>query len=399
MMIDALTLRAEATFSGAKRWMNCPASVALSHGAPDDPDQSWRDEGIAAHAIACNALRYNFPLDGITPLTAPKDEEEKEAAEKMIAAVKVYVDYVRSIAGPGPLVVEERLPALGTSGGIDCYAVRGKTAHLFDYKHGRGVKRRAEGDEQLAGYALLIKEAHPEVTLVVAHMIQPNLPGFFEDTPSITSWTLPWQTIRKWKSDFDDALKEVEQARTIRAGSWCQFCKAMAFCPTYLAMAERAKMEQGTIIIPMDDEDEEGSDSIASGELVLRDYAPAEISRIASLFSMKKFVERWFEKAFSFLLVQLKAGVEVPGFVLGEGRSNRIWTTGMTEEQVGDELLSRGVPQEELYKRSFIRITRAEEFCDISDLTEKPKGKDTIKVAKALPAPKKKRSKKDAVKE
>lgn len=398
MMIDAKTLRAEATFSGAKRWMNCAGSVALSHGAPDDPDQSWRDEGNEAHAIACNALKYNFPLDEIQPLEKPKDEEELEAATKMIAAVKIYVDYVRSIAGPGPLFVEKRLPALGTSGGIDCYAVRGKTAHLFDYKHGRGVKRRAEGDEQLAGYALLIKEAHPEVTIVHAHMIQPNLPGLFEDVPSITSWTLPWQTIRKWKGDFEDALKEVELARQVRAGSWCQFCRAMAFCPTYIAMAERAKMEQATIIIPLDDE-EEDSDVVASGELALRDYAPADINRIASLFSMRKFVERWFEKAFAFLLGQLKAGVEVPGFVLGEGRSNRIWTTGMTEEQVGDELLSRGVPEGELYKQSFIRITRAEEFCDINDLTEKPKGKDTIKVAKALPAPKKKRPKKDAVKE
>jgi len=389
------TLRSEATFSGAKRWLNCPGSVALSRGAPEDPDQSWREEGIAAHAIACNALRYNFPLDDIHPLKTPKTDEEKEDAEKMLRAVKIYVDYVRSMAGPGPLVVEERLSVLGTSGGIDCYAVRNKIAHLFDYKHGRGVKRRAEGDEQLAGYALLIKEAHPEVTLVVAHMIQPNLPGLFEDVPSITSWTLPWQTIRKWKSDFEVGLLKVEEAKEIHAGSWCQFCRAMAFCPAYLAMTERAKADQETIIVPLDDEDEEEP----TGELALRDYAPAEISRIANLFSMRKFVERWFEKAQAFLLAQLKAGIEVPGFLLGEGRSNRIWTTGMTEEQVGDELLVRGVPQEELYKRSFIRITRAEEFCDVSDLTEKPKGKDTIKVAKALPAPKKKRAKKDAVKE
>lgn len=391
-MIDAKTLRAEATFSGAKRWMNCSGSVALCHGLPDEEDQSWRDEGIAAHTVAYNALKFNFPLNAIEPLEKPKTDEEKEAAEKMLAAVRTYVDYARSISGPGPLIVEERLHGLGTSGGIDCYAVRGKIAHLFDYKHGRGVKRRAEGDEQLAGYAVLIKEAHPEITLVSAHMIQPNLPGLFEDVPSITSWALPWQTIRMWRSDFDLALTRVEQARELHAGPWCQFCKAMAGCPTYIAMAERAKMEQGTIIVPVDDEDEEDTGALALREVGL---PLVEIPRIASLFSMRKMVERWFEKAQAYLLAQLKAGIDVPGFMLGEGRSNRIWTTGMTEEQIGDELLSRGVPQAELYKKTFIRITRAEEFCDISDLTEKPKGKDTIKVAKALPAPKKKRGKKE----
>lgn len=361
------TLRAEATFSGAKRWMNCPASVALSRGVPEEEDQSWKDEGNKAHEEARSALENNTPLEEI------KD-----------AAVKVYVDYVRLVAGDGPLVVEKRLSALGTSGGIDCYCLRGRVAHLFDFKYGRGVRRRAEKDAQLAGYAVLIRENHPEVTTVIAHMIQPNLPGEFDDVPSISSWTLPWQTIKRWRNDFSDALDRVERGTEVNAGPWCQsgFCKAVASCPAYLAMVERARHEHKELYIPSDDEDDEDDDDPMGGTgLVLSEPRwPAEIARIASLYGLKKFVTRWFDKAELFLLAQLKAGVDVPGYMLGKKRSNRVWSTQMSEEEIAAELIARGVSEDQAYKpRTLIPLTQAEKLADISGLTEKPEGGDTIK--------------------
>jgi hypothetical protein len=374
-MLDKKTLRAEATFSGAKRWMNCPASVSLCHGIKEEDDQTWRDEGTDSHTVASEALIHKTPLEEI------KD-----------GAAKIYVDYVRTVAGDADLIVEKRLSALGTSGGIDCYCLHGRVAHLFDYKHGRGIKRTAEDDEQLAGYVVLIKEHHPEVTTVVAHIIQPNLSGIFEDVPSITSWTLPWQTIRKWRNDFSEALDRVEDAQEVRAGTWCRtgFCKAVAFCPAYIAMSERAKNDTEVLVLPSNEEPdfEELALVPASSQV------PAEqVKRIARLFSLRKAVEHWFEKAHVFILNQLKEGrvsAEDIGYELAKKRSNRIWTVGMSEEELAEELTKRGLPEDKLYKREFIRLTKAEELIDISGLTEKPEGGDTIRPIKVTPAKKKK---------
>lgn len=377
-MIDAKTLRAEATFSGGKRWMNCPASVALSHGAPEDPDQEWREAGNVAHEQAKIALESNMPLENIN------DE-----------AVRTYVGYIRDIAGEGSLAVEHRLSALGTSGGIDCYCIRGRVAHIFDFKYGVGVRLRAEHNEQLVGYAVCVKEKHPEVTTICCHLIQPRVEGVFDDVPSITSWTLSWQTIRKWRNDFEAALLDVEKAQEIRAGSWCQFCRAIGFCPTYIAMTERAKHDQDQLHLP-ELEGDENNDVFAENELVLHEKAlpPADILRIANLFSMRKMVERWFDKAQGFLLSQLKAGVEVPGYELGKKCSNRIWNPIMSEEELEAELIARGLPAAQVYKpRQIIPLTKAEELIDISGLTEKPEGGDTIKAIKAPAKPRKPRIK------
>ena len=43
--------------SSAKRWLSCPASIALSAGIPEPPESPYAAEGTLAHAVAESKLR------------------------------------------------------------------------------------------------------------------------------------------------------------------------------------------------------------------------------------------------------------------------------------------------------------------------------------------------------
>lgn len=374
-MIEPSLLRAAATGSGAERWLNCPASVSMELHLKEGK-KKYADEGTQAHKAAAAAITKRTPLEEI--------EDD---------AVRLYVGTVRDVAGPGEFIVEERFPLLGSSGGLDCLAPRGKTGFLFDYKHGIGVKLTAHENEQLAFYGVAARERFRELTTIQAWLVQPRVEGLFEDVANISSWTLPYQTLGAWRRTFQEGLLEVEKAAKLSAGPWCRFCKAKGGCPAYVTYSETLLKEQAEFpegLIP------------APGQTWLPDAIP----RVARLLLMKEVAMSHLNKCEEFLLMVAKSSPEMEllvkqhGFEIGRKRSNRKWRhelglplgdqetpfdtpvdepepKPMTEEETAAILRGRGIPDP--YKRKLIPLTAAEELVSVDDLVFKPEGGETLR--------------------
>lgn len=356
-MTDASLLRSHATGSGAERWLNCPASVSMELNLKEEK-KKYADEGTKAHKAASDALTNNTPLEEIS------DD-----------AVKLYVGTVRDIAGPGEFIVEERFPLLGSSGGLDCLAPRGRVGFLFDYKHGVGIKLTAHENEQLAFYAVAARERFRELTTIQAWLIQPRVEGIFDDVANITSWVLPYQTIGAWRRTFEEGLAEVEKASKLSAGPWCRFCKAKGGCPAHVTYSETLVKEQKGL--PMELIPAPGSA-----------WLPDAIPRVARLLLMKDAAIEHLNKCEEFLLSVAKSSPEMEklinehGFELGKKRSNRKWKfvdakDFVTEEETVAKLQERGIADP--YEKKLMPLTRAEELTDIDDLVYKPEGGDKLK--------------------
>lgn len=362
---EGASLRELATGSGAERWMHCPASVALSRYVLSFK-KKWSEEGTESHKIVAKALENGTSIEEVT-------HQDPDAA--------VMVRFVRDTS-PGPYIVEQRIQILGTSGGIDVYDVQGDTAYLYDYKHGMGVELEAFGNFQLLFYALCIRKLHPKIKKVIAYIIQPRVEALF-DAPNITQWVIPYQTLCAAERRFEDGLVEVEEAKKIQAGPWCQFCPARGGCPIFVAQADY--VQEQTALVPFEH------------------YVPTkdQLPRIVKLMTFtEKFLKPWADKAKEWLLSHALEGADVSPFELGTKRTNRVFQVMYTMEEIAEKLKERGV--EDPYKpRQLKGITELEKVANIDDLLHKPEGGPTLKLPKeAKPkamAPKEKKSKKSKI--
>src|SRR5574337_1159389 len=163
--------------SSADRWMNCPASVALSAGIEDTGSDAAR-EGTVAHFLAEQCL--NFKEDAKKYLgtaiahwrnevgdhtiyagapNVPADAFRFTIDARMVEGVQVYLDYVRDLvaATGGELHVEVELPIdhltseEGATGTSDVVILAGKELIVVDLKYGhREVE--AIGNRQMRFY-------------------------------------------------------------------------------------------------------------------------------------------------------------------------------------------------------------------------------------------------------
>ena len=77
--------------SSAKRWLNCPASIALSAGLPEPPESPYAAEGTLAHAVAESKLRM---LSGeITPAQHKAQMEEFRKSEYWCGEMDEATDF------------------------------------------------------------------------------------------------------------------------------------------------------------------------------------------------------------------------------------------------------------------------------------------------------------------
>ncbi len=261
--------------SGSKRWMNCPGSSALiasqlASGEIKESTSRFASEGTVAHEIGeeCLKGKYSQASDTIG--------EEREADgfkftvnEEMVRAVQIYVDYVYEhfINMSDDLIVEQRcsleplgIPGLdgGTSDAIIIDRVN-NILHVFDYKHGAGVKVYAEENEQGMQYglgALMALEQAPgeedfqlDEWKVVVHIIQPRADW---DRPT-SKWEISASDLYEWCNEkLIPAAKAANEpdAPLIPGDSACRWCNAN--CPKLYEMTQ----QQAMIDFDIDDEPE-----------------------------------------------------------------------------------------------------------------------------------------------
>lgn len=369
--------------SSSKRRLACPGSRALESTLPDK-DSPYAIEGTKAHALGEDVLNAYY-LKG-------QDSLVKDAPDDMIDAVRVYTDYVMSLATKDEVdittkfVMVERQFDLswimpGVFGSCDCVVYDPVRKHLdvIDYKHGQGVAVDADWNTQLMMYALgamhqiwLDKVGLTKKAITILDMVE-NVtmtivqPRALYDDEKIKSWSVPTTELLWWgmnilKPGLEATMKVDAPLAT---GDHCKFCKAIAVCPaqlnTALAVA-KTEFAQVEYALPRPDD-------MTADDLI-------KVMEVADMISA------WTGSVFAYIQEQALAGRKFPGYKLVAKKTNRAWKD--VEEA---ELDLCGVLGEGAYEKKLLSVAKAEKAIKaigqsaeviLSNLVEKPVGEPTL---------------------
>ena len=278
-------------------------------------DTRYSAEGTAAHQVLEWCLTNErepeeFPHDtlDVKGFAIPVNDE-------MRVAIDQYLDVVRDIFEPGDtLLIEHQyhLPKIhefyrGTS---DCaiYKPRKKELHVIDYKHGRGVPVRVEGNRQLRHYGLgVAMDLGKPLKRLFVYIIQPR----FEGLDAVQMAEVPVDEL------FDFA---VEERRTVEAslkpdapraaGDHCRFCPGASTCPELRQLALTKAQAEFT-------ED--------PGPITLPDPKSLTPEQRLVVLESADMLKLWLRAVLEQEHANALAGDMLPGMKFVHGRSNRKW--------------------------------------------------------------------------
>ena len=316
------------SFSGSHRWFECPASVRMSKGYPEQSNPA-AERGTAAHALGEFVLRLGFNINdliGVVFNSIPVDH-------KMIDDVSVYTSYVNQQVvkyGVRPLL-EQRvvMTSLGRDdvfGTSDCnFLVPSQgIIEVADYKNGYGIVE-VKDNPQTIGYAIAALDTFDmwdNVHTVKNTIIQPN--GNHVDGP-VRSALYPISVMREWQEKYRRAVALADDKhQKPHAGEWCFYCPAQANC--------RARTERHLTIAYTDVPFEEMS--IGELEVIYREIG-----------STRVFLEKVEERIFNLAL----KGRKLDGFkiVKSYGRASC-----KDEKALVDDAQKIGVMSDQLYRQT-----------------------------------------------
>lgn len=235
--------------SSAKRWMNCPASAAMSlamadyagHNKANSSAES--DEGTMAHEISELLLRLRTEQDeqvkkelkGEARIKIEQAKEKGIYTRDFSDGIKIYGDYILN------LIKEKNISAFEFEKKVDCskyatdcwgtcdfcgYSEKGSALYICDLKFGVGVQVSAFENPQLMIYALGALEKY-KADKISLQIIQPRLsklPGVYE---------ISAKDLKEWGEHI--LIPSAEKALSPGAEfnpslEVCQFCPARNRC-------------------------------------------------------------------------------------------------------------------------------------------------------------------------
>jgi hypothetical protein len=143
---------------------------------------------------------------------------------EMVKSVKLYTQHIYSLGGE--LKVEQKVEHnADLFGTIDAIVEDGRTLHIRDLKYGKGIKVRAEENEQLMVYACMaMDETLLPPAKVTVGIIQPRI------NPEPDVWEISPAELEEFFADrVLPAMKEVDTAEP-NPGDWCRWCPAKGVC-------------------------------------------------------------------------------------------------------------------------------------------------------------------------
>lgn len=250
--------------SSAKIWMKCPASVALSVGAIDAPEE-FAAEGTVAHHIASECLLKGGEPWRFLGETFKQDGYDITVDWEMVTGAWMFLDAIndvtKTMGGDARMMVESRvsLEALGHPelfGKLDCGFVDGAMLHLFDLKYGKGIWVETR-DPQFLYYAaaalLTWGELAAEVSHVTFWVVQPRIDWGPE--PMVRKVVMAVDELDRWVHSelIPAAMKGRAQAGKAPAdmdynpsASTCRFCSAKLRCNKAIDAFEMLAETKGT---------------------------------------------------------------------------------------------------------------------------------------------------------
>lgn len=356
--------------SGASRWLKCPPSARLEDELPDTTSE-FAKEGTVAHEVCEILLRKHLGL--IAKATATENinklKKDKLFSAEMIDHANDYIDYIteKVKSDDAVVLVEEQLDfsqyvpeGFGTG---DCIIIQDGVLTIIDFKYGKGVSVSAEDNPQMMLYALGAVEMFGfiyEFDKVEMCIFQPRIGNISESVETV-------EELIRWGNGviIPAAKLAFEGKGQFCAGDHCRFCKLRNKCK-YLAdyCMETVKDE-------FEDLD---------GKLDKTVLNPKDI---AMIIGRMKTVQSWLKDVENYAINGILEGtLDVPGYKVVEGRSNR---TYKDQDKVAVVLTAKGYPESVLFEKKLLTITAMEKAVGkknfntlLADLIEKPKGKPTI---------------------
>ncbi|MBP3469729.1 MAG: DUF2800 domain-containing protein [Lachnospiraceae bacterium] len=370
--------------SSAKKWIHCTPSARLEDSIPDE-ESPYAAEGTLAHDICDLKLSKLFTDRNMTERTykgrLKKLQENELYSPEMDRYADEYVDYISSIAlsfpTPPSIWIEQKVNYSNWAhegyGFVDCLIIYGTELHVIDFKYGKGIPVKAEGNYQLALYALGAYQEYGflfNIENVHLHIIQPRI-------PNNSSWSTTLKELLVWgeKVVKPAAEKAFKGEGDFRPADYCNgdkenYCKD-GFCKAYGRC--RATMEKNMDLFK--DAWDEKNNSRKLPPLL-------SWEEVGQLLNKAMFLKSWVENLQKISLERIVSGQEVPGWKAIEGRSNR---------KIGDvdsafkELADAGYAEEILYDRKPIALGELERLVSKEDKENilqkyivKPQGAPTL---------------------
>ncbi len=274
--------------SGMERLILCPGSWQLEQAAGDEPESKDAAFGTRMH---------KYMEDG----TLPENDEEREAVEwcrkkETYEAAEIFHKRNVGVQFPEP-IRELRLwdKAQSFSGKVDVLYIYGDAAVIFDYKFGRTPATKATRNAQLAALALLVADNYPEVQVVYAGILQPYLDRW---DVCLVEYGRAHDEFELVRARFKDAMAAArrENPKLKPGEAQCRYCKAASSCPA-VALALRSvvltQFDRWTQLTPEQ----------------RRDW-----------YDMTRFAKKVIEKVEANIKEDMKAGLEIPGLSLTDGK-------------------------------------------------------------------------------
>ncbi len=353
--------------SGAHIWLTCTPAPRLAEKMPDNAGEDAA-AGTLAHSIGELKLRKRF-----TTSRGPKKYQDALAklqadslyAKEMDACTDEYVDAVNTAALGFPelpyVAMEQKVDysqwvpeGFGTS---DALLIGAGILHIFDYKHGKGVKVEAEDNPQMKLYALGAWARYNlfyNISRVRWTIVQPRNGGVSETQELMLEDLLEWaetyvrpraQLAYEGKGDFCP-------------GEHCRFCRAKATC--------RARSDANLAL--------EGFQKALPQLLAASD--------LGAILTRGQDLAAWLSDIEEYCLSFLLDGGEIPGWKAVEGRATRKWTD---QKAAFDAAIAAGQPEAMLYVREPLTLAKVEELMGkksfaaaLQQFVHVPPGKPTL---------------------
>lgn len=358
--------------SASAMWLNCSGSLIPNLLADDDAGYDAA-EGTVAHGVAERWLKTGLrPTELVGTVEVVDEGHEKfeiEITDSMLDHVERYVDWCDEL--PGTHYVEQRVdfsritPIPKQGGTADHIACEPGRMVITDLKFGKGHKVFAKGNTQARLYALgsfyrWDDEYHFETILI--RICQPRLDHFDE-----------WEITREELLQFADYAKEraslawKPDATRTPSPKACEWCKVKKDCSAFAVM--QLELTEGVF----DDLDSEVTDdkkaqlkerledTFSDFKITPRAVETLTTAELATLLPWRKVVENWWKSVEDELEKRLNSGMDVPGYKLVEGRSNRDWA-GDEQDALDNLELMFGLTPEDLYSKKLISPAQLEDL-------------------------------------
>jgi len=276
--------------SGMSRLALCAGSWNLESTLPEQEPNQYMQLGTDVHAVLADQK--------------PFEELSEEGQEIATRCLSDYADMIRQL-DLGTItksIIEERFWFRGPffedkmfSGAIDRIDFFGEDmAVVTDYKTGRTAQRKASENAQLKAYAVLVKNAFPELKTILVSIIQPVAGG---------------TTIAEYnEEDLAAAKKEIfgilhassfPNAPRNPSADACKWCKAKSICPEVQATHAALQVISGAVVNQLSN------------------------SELAAIDDKAEIVEDFIAEIRKEIKQRLMSGQQITGRKLGKGRTTR----------------------------------------------------------------------------